>query len=165
MIEVVGNFTAPVVEAYNLFILSLPAWAQTFVNLFFLIILVFLYVIFIWKFYRFIATKNIFGLNLNKYNNTNNPLLTKLLAGGFYFLEYIIILPFMIFFWFAIFTFFLILLTESLEIGAILTVAAIIVAVVRLCCYYKEELAKELAKLLRSEERRVGKECRSRWSP
>ena len=28
------------------------------------------------------------------------------------------------------------------------------------------ELAKEIAeKLLRSEERRVGKECRSRWSP
>jgi hypothetical protein len=148
MIEVVGNFTAPVVEIYNVFITSLPAWAQSFVSLFFLIIVVFFYVLFIWKFYRFIATKNIFGLNLNKYNTSDNPFLTKLLAGGFYFLEYIIILPFIIFFWFAIFTFFLILLTDSLEVGAVLTIAAIIVAVVRMCCYYKEDLAKDLAKLL-----------------
>ena len=148
MTEVMGNFTAPIVEAYNLFILSLPTWAQNFINLFLLIVIVFFYAMFIWKFYRFIATKNIFGLNLNKYNTTNNPLLTKLLAGGFYFLEYIIILPFIIFFWFAIFTFFLIFLTKNLEVDALLTVAAIIVAVIRLACYYKEDLAKDLAKLL-----------------
>ena len=28
-----------------------------------------------------------------------------------------------------------------------------------------QEIEKEIAKLPRSEERRVGKECRSRWSP
>ena len=148
MVEVMGNFTSSIVEVYDAFISSLPIWTQNFVNLFFLIILVFLYSIFIWKFYRFIAKKNIFGLDLNKYNKTSHPLLTKLFAGGFYFLEYIIILPFIIFFWFAIFTFFMILLTDNLEIGSILTVAAIIVAVIRLSCYYKEDLAKDLAKLL-----------------
>src|SRR5256885_15220689 len=30
---------------------------------------------------------------------------------------------------------------------------------------YEEGLRKELSDYLRSEERRVGKECRSRWSP
>ena len=30
---------------------------------------------------------------------------------------------------------------------------------------YAEELKAQLKVLLRSEERRVGKECRSRWSP
>ena len=148
MIEVAGNITAPIVEAYNVFSASLPTWAQNFLSLFLLIVLVFAYVLFIWKFYRFLATKNIFGLDLNKYNKTDHPLFTKLLAGGFYFLEYIIILPFIIFFWFIIFTLFLILLTDSLEVGALLTVSAIIVAVVRMCCYYKEDLAKDLAKLL-----------------
>ena len=148
MAEVVGNFTAPVVKMYDVFISSLPTWAQNFVNLFFLIMLVFIYSLFIWKFYKFIATKNIFGLNLNKYNKTDNPLLTKLLAGGFYFLEYLIVLPFIIFFWFAIFAFFLILLTDSLEVGPLLIVTAVIIAVIRISCYYKEELAKELAKLL-----------------
>ncbi len=148
MTEVIGNFTAPIVEIYDAFISSLPIWAQNFVNLFFLIILVFLYSLFIWKFYRFIATKNIFGLDLNKYNKSQHPFVTKLIAGSFYFLEYIIILPFIIFFWFAIFTFFLILLTEDLKVSALLTVSAIIIAVVRLSCYYKEDLAKDLAKLL-----------------
>jgi len=144
----VGNVTSSIVEGYNLFITSLPTWAQNFVNLFFLILLVFLYSFFVWKFYRFVAKKNIFGLDLNQYNKTEHPFFTKVFAGGFYFLEYIIILPFMIFFWFAIFTLFLILLTDSLEVGTLLTVAAVIVATIRLSCYYKEDLAKDLAKLL-----------------
>jgi len=145
---VIGNFTSSIVEAYNLFILSLPTWAQNFVSLFFLIALVFLYSFFIWKFYRFIAKKNILGLDLNKYNKSNHPFITKLFAGGFYFLEYIIILPFIIFFWFGVFTLFLILLTENLEVGSLLTISAVIVAVIRLSCYYKEDLAKDLAKLI-----------------
>jgi len=145
---VIENFTSFIIETYNLFVLSLPAWAQNFVSLFFLIALVFLYSFFIWKFYRFIAKKNILGLDLNKYNKSNHPFLTKLFAGGFYFLEYIIILPFIIFFWFGVFTLFLILLTENLEVGSLLTISAVIVAVIRLSCYYKEDLAKDLAKLI-----------------
>jgi hypothetical protein len=143
-----GNFTTSIVEIYDLFIISLPAWAQNFVNLFFLIILVFLYSFFIWKFYRFISKKDILGLDLNKYNKTDHPFFTKLFAGAFYFLEYLVILPFVIFFWFAMFTLFLILLTDNLEVGTLLTVSAVIVAVIRLSSYYKEDLAKDLAKLL-----------------
>ncbi len=40
------------------------------------------------------------------------------------------------------------MLTQNLEISAILTVAAVIISVVKICCYYKEDLAKDLAKLL-----------------
>ena len=71
MVEVAGNFTASIIEVYDTFIVSLPEWAQIFVNLFFLIVLIFLYAFFVWKFYRFIATKNIFGFDLNKYNKTS----------------------------------------------------------------------------------------------
>ena len=145
---VIETFTTTIVDAYNAFLTSLPTWAQSFVNLFLLIILVFAYAIFIWKFYRFIATKNIFGLDLNKYNKRNNPFLTKVFAGGFYFLEYLIILPFVVFFGFAIFTIFLMFLTENLEVSALLTISAVIIAVIRMACYYKEDLAKDLAKLL-----------------
>ncbi len=145
---VIETFTTTIGNLYGSFLTSLPTWAQGFVSLFLLILLVFVYVIFIWKFYRFIATKNIFGLDLNKYNKSNNPLLTKFLAGSFYFLEYIIISPFVVFFGFAIFTIFLILLTDNLEVSALLTISAVIIAVIRMTCYYKEELAKDLAKLL-----------------
>lgn len=142
------NFTATLVESYGVFVSSLPSWAQNFINLFLLVLLVFFYSFFIWKFYRFVAKKNILELNLNQYNKTEHPFFTKVVAIGFYLLEYIIILPFMIFFWFGIFTLFLIFLTDSLEIGTLLTMAAVIVAAIRLTCYYKEDLAKDLAKLL-----------------
>ncbi len=145
---VIETFTTTIGNSYNAFLTSLPTWAQSFMNLFLLIVLVFIYAVFIWKFYKFIATKNIFGLDLNKYNKTDNPTLTKLLAGGFYFLEYLVILPFVVFFGFAIFTIFLLFLTENLEVSALLTISAVIIAVIRMACYYKEDLAKDLAKLL-----------------
>jgi hypothetical protein len=145
---VIETFTNTITTAYNEFLTSLPNWAQNFMNLFLLVLLVFLYAMFIWKFYRFIATKNIFGLDLNKYNHSDSPTITKILAGGFYFLEYLIILPFVIFFGFAIFTIFLIFLTDSLEVSTLLTISAVIIAVIRMSCYYNENLAKDLAKLL-----------------
>jgi hypothetical protein len=136
------------VEGYNTLLGGMPGWIQNFMELFLLVLLVFLYSFFVWKFYRFIATKNILHLDLRKYNRSDHPAFTKLLAAGLYLLEYIIVVPFLIFFWYAIFTLFLILLTESLEVGAVLLVSATIIAAVRMASYYKEDLAKDLAKLL-----------------
>lgn len=148
MAEPVSGLGADLVSAYNGFLYNLPAWAQNFINLFLLVILVVIYSIIIWKFYRFIATKNIFGLNLNKYNKSNHRFQEKILAVVLYFLEYIVIIPFLIFFWFAIFTFFLILLTKEIGISTILMISAIIISAVRMVAYYKEDLSRELAKLL-----------------
>ncbi len=146
--EVVNGFGSGLVDSYNLLVQGMPSWAQNFVELFILILLVFLYALLVWKFYKFIATKNLFHLNLSKYNKSEHPVLTKLLAAGLYLLEYIVIVPFLIFFWYTVFTLFLIMLTESLEISALLIVSATIIAVIRMAAYYKEELAREVAKLL-----------------
>lgn len=146
-----GDFTLEVISTYESFISNLPQAFQSFINLFLLVILIVVYAVFIWKLHRFIATKNIFGLNLNQYNKSSHPFVTKLVAGGFYLLEYIIILPFLIFFWFAVFTIFLILLTDELTIEAILTIAVTIIAAIRMTSYipkYGENLAREIAKLL-----------------
>jgi len=148
----VGHFISGVTEAYGQFISSLPPMLQNFVNLFFLVLLIVFYSIFIWKFYRFIGTKNIFKFDLNKYNTSSRPFFTKMMAALFYLLEYIIIVPFMVFFWFAVFTFFLFLLVEeSISVGTLTLVSALVIAAVRMCSYipkYGENLAKELAKLL-----------------
>lgn len=136
------------IEGYKFLLATLPSWAQGFVNLFLIVLLIFAYSVFIWKFYKFIATKNILGLNLNKYNKSQHPFVTKLFAGGLYFIEYIIILPFIIFFWYTIFSIFLILLTENLPVSAILIISAAIISSVRMASYYKEDLAKDLAKLI-----------------
>jgi len=145
---VIAGFGTKLIGVYDSFILTLPSWAQHFIALFLLVLLIVAYSIFIWKLYRFVAKKNIFELNLNQYNKSEHPVLEKFLASIFYIFEYIIILPFLIFFWFAIFTIFLIFLTENLEIQNLLIISATIIAAIRMTSYYNENLSKDLAKLL-----------------
>ena len=130
---------------------SLPTQGQLFLNLFLLTIVVVIYAVFIWKFYVFISTKNILRLNLNKYNKSKNPIYVKIIAGLLYFIEYIIILPILIFFWFAFFTILLTLLTKGLEPQTIVLIAAITIAAVRVTAYipkYGETVSSEVAKII-----------------
>ena len=148
---VIATTVAEVIGAYNLFLGYLPAWGQSIVNLLLLVLVVFFYSIFIWKGYKYIATKNLIELNLNQYNHAEHPLLAKTLAGVFYLTEYILISPIVIFLSFIFFTGFLILLTESTEITSIVLAAATIIAVIRMTSYLPkkgEELSRDLAKML-----------------
>lgn len=150
MVDVTGGISV-ITNTYNAFLSWMPSSAQNFVNLFLLVLLVVIYAVFIWKLYRFIAKKNIFELNLNKYNKLAHPFFAKAFASVLYLLEYIIILPFVIFFWFAAFTFFLVLLTNNIPLHSLIIVAVIVIAAVRMTSYipkYGENLAKEIAKLL-----------------
>ena len=148
----IADITLEIIEAYSAFVSTLPLFFQNFINLLLLVVLIVIYVVFIWKFRGFIGSKNIFNFDLNKYNKAEHPLLDKILASGLYLLEYVIILPFIIFFWFSIFTFFLVLLVEgSVSIGTILLISAISIAVIRMASYipnYGERLSEDLAKLL-----------------
>ncbi len=135
-------------EAYNVLIANLPLWMQHFLGVFISAVLIVIYSLFIWKLHKFIAAKNIFNLDLHKYNKLEHATTTKLLAGVLYMLEYIVILPFIIFFWFAIFTIFLILFTEGIEVSALLLVSAVIISAIRITAYIKEDIAIEVAKLL-----------------
>jgi hypothetical protein len=147
----IGNFLSEIAGAYQSLMSALPSGMQNFINLFLLVLIIVIYSIFIWKFYRLIGTKNIITLNLNKYNRSEHPVFSKLVAGLFYFAEYIIILPFLIFFWFTIFTVFLILLTEGIEMSNILIISATIIGAIRMTSYipkYGEKLSKEIAKLV-----------------
>jgi hypothetical protein len=148
MVEVTGGVSAGFLDIYNSMLLLFPTWAQNFINLFLLVLLVVAYSVFIWKLYRFVAKKNLLDLNLNQYNKSEHPTFSKIVASGFYLLEYVVILPFLIFFWFAFFTFFLILLTEGLDVPTILIVSATIIAAIRMTAYYSEDLSRDLAKML-----------------
>lgn len=148
MAEVMNTFGQGLSTAYQEFSQSMPQVVQSFITLFALSVLIMLYAIFIWKLYRFVAKKNLIKLNLNKYNRLEHPTTSKLLAGILYFLEYIVLLPFFIFFWYAVFTLFLLFLSEGLSTSAILLISAAIITAVRLTAYYKEDAAKEIAKLL-----------------
>ena len=148
----VGDFMSGLAQEYGTFVSTLPPTIQNFLNLFLFVLLIVIYSVFVWKLYRFIGTKNIFKFDLNKYNKTSHPFLTKIIAAGLYLLEYILIIPFIIFFWYAIFTFFLILFVEeAVAINTILFISAVAIAAIRMSSYlpkYGENLAKELAKIL-----------------
>lgn len=111
-------------------------------------ILILMYSIFIWKFYRFLASRDIIQLNLSQYNYSNHPVLEKFAAVALYALEYLIILPFLVFFWFAILSIFLLVLSESQNTLQILLISAAIIASTRVTSYISEDLSKDLAKIL-----------------
>ena len=114
---------------------------------FFTIVIV-IYSIFVFNFYRFLAKKNIIELNLNQYNQYSNPAAAKFLAAIFYIIEYIILLPILTFFWFAILSVLLLILAKDLPTSTILLISAALVASVRATSYVSKDLAKDLAKML-----------------
>ena len=83
----IGDLGVNIFNYYTAIISSLPLFAQKFVGLFLIVLLIFLYSIFIWKLYRFISKKNFIELNLNQYNTSEHPLLAKTLAMFFMLLN------------------------------------------------------------------------------
>ncbi|MAG07476.1 hypothetical protein CMI46_01525 [Candidatus Pacearchaeota archaeon] len=146
-------FQETVVKWVNFFSNAIPAPYDTYINLGLAIIAVTLYAIFVWKFYRFLAKRDLLELNLAQYNNSVNPGFFKFLAVILFIIEFIIILPIIVFFWFfvmAVIIFVLLgdrIITADVTAGYILFIAAVIVGAVRIASYYSEDLSKDLAKM------------------
>lgn len=136
------------IETYQSFIAFFPPYMGTFLNLLIIVLAVVLYSIFVWKFQKFISRKNLIELDLNKYNKSENPFSLKLTAGSFYFLEYILIIPIIIFIGYILFTFFLLIFIDYLDTSKVLAISAIIIVSIRILSYYKENLSQDVAKLL-----------------
>lgn len=144
MVSIFGAVGSDIITAYQQFLDVLPPIAQDFINLFLISLVIVIYSILIWRFYRFISKRNLIELNLRQYNLSNHKFLSLLL----YTLEYLIILPFMVFLWFSVFTIFLIILTSGIELNTILIISATVIAAIRMTAYYKQDLSKDVAKLL-----------------
>ncbi len=133
-------------EAYNSFLSSLPFWVKSFINFFMISLVIFIYAILIWKFYRFIAKKNILELNLSRRVGDSSS--EKFFSSILNVLEYVIILPLLVFIWFGVLTIFLIILTDNIPVSIIILISATVVTAIRMTAYYKEDLSRDLAKLL-----------------
>ena len=117
------------------------------IKVFIFALLIALYAVFTWKFYSYVSKKDLINLNLRKYNLTTHPLANKIMATFLYLIEYIIILPFLIFFWFAVLAILILALSENLGTFRILVISAAMVAAIRMLSYYKEDLSRDLAKM------------------
>jgi len=127
---------------------TIPEDQRLWVSLAIYTVLIIFYSVFIWYFYKFLSKRDILELNLKKYNNASHPFLEKLLATSLFTLEYLIILPFLVFFWFGVFSIFLLLLSESQDVPHLLLISTAIISSIRVVAYINNSLAEDLAKIL-----------------
>ena len=141
------EFKSGFIEGYAEITGALSSEYNVLINVFIFTLLISFYSIFTWKFYRFLSKKDLIELNLSQYNRTLHPILNKFFAVILYIIEYIVILPFIIFFWFAILALLILILSNELAISQVILAAAAIVASIRILAYYEEDLSRELAKI------------------
>jgi hypothetical protein len=101
------------------------------------------YSVFIFKFYKFIARREIFSLNHEEGEGIKN-----FFGALFYFLKYIILFPLFTFFWFLVFAIILAFLSKQNDISIVLLISIALVGTIRIVSYYSEDLSKDLAKML-----------------
>lgn len=106
------------------------------------------YAVFVFKFYRFVASRDMFGLDLSKNDRMRDAVAWDLIFLVWYVLRYVILFPAFAFFWFAVLTLILVFLSENRELPQILLIAMATVSAIRVSAYYNEELSRDLAKIL-----------------
>lgn len=65
-----------------------------------------------------------------------------------YIFEYLIVFPILVFIWFGIFSTFMFFLAKDLPVATILLMSMALVATIRITSYYKEDLSKDLGKMI-----------------
>lgn len=106
------------------------------------------YGVFVFNFYRFLARKDIFTLNLQKHNQARRPALRKTITVIFYIFKCLILYPVFVFFWFGVMAVLLYLLSRNHSTETVMLVAMGVVGAIRICSYYKEALATDISKIL-----------------
>lgn len=133
---------------FELFYLAIPENYRPLVNVVGLAIIITIYALLTWRFYRLLAHKDILKLDLSKYNQSEHPFISKFFGALLYILEYIIILPFIVFVWFSVLAFIIFIITQKTSLATTLQFTAAIIASIRILSYHKKEIAEDLAKLL-----------------
>ena len=87
-------------------------------------------------------------MDLSSYEQSRFLWVRRILHVVMYVAKYLIVFPAFAFFWFAVLTFILALLSKEREISEILIIALATVAVIRVAAYYNEELSRDVAKVL-----------------
>ena len=106
------------------------------------------YAVFVFHFYRFLAAKDMFEIDLSRYEQSRFRLVRRALHVFFYVLKYIILFPVFAFFWFAVLTLILTFLSKDRSFADTLVVALATVSAIRVTAYYNEDLSRDLAKIL-----------------
>ncbi len=106
------------------------------------------YALFVFRFYRFVAARDMFGLDLSRYQESTFRPMRVFLHVVMYVVKYMALFPVFAFFWFAVLTVILSLLSKEESFPDILLMALVTVSAIRVTSYLSEDLSRDLAKIL-----------------
>ena len=107
-----------------------------------------LYGMFIFRFYRFVAARDMFAVDLSRYQESRFRWLRRVLHVITYIAKYLVVFPAFAFFWFAVLTLILAFLSKDRPITDVLLIALATVSAIRVSAYYNEDLSRDMAKIL-----------------
>lgn len=99
------------------------------------------------KFYENLSSRDIFGLNLNQYNSSAHPGFGKMISVLLYFVEYAVIMPFIISVWFLVLAVIIFFAVVGSGANYVLLLTGATILAIRILAYYDGDVSKELAKL------------------
>ena len=106
------------------------------------------YAVFVFTFYRFVAARDMFALDLSRYEQSRYKWLRSVLHVVMYVLKYILLFPFFAFFWFAVITAILAFLAKDQSFSQVLLMGLATVGTIRVAAYVNQDLSRDLAKML-----------------
>jgi len=104
-----------------------------------------IYSLFVWYFYRFISKRNALTIFFRNYEKHENQSKTTLIIHS---IIYVILFPIVIFVWFTVLAFFIYIVADGMPLFIAIFISMTIIAVVRILSYYREDAAKEVAKMI-----------------
>ena len=107
-----------------------------------------IYAILVFNLYRFMSRRDIFHLDLSKFEESRFPVLGKTLHLVSYILKYLLIFPLFAFFWFGVLVVMVAFLSKTKEVEDLLLIAMAVLISVRVTSYYTEDLSRDIAKML-----------------
>jgi hypothetical protein len=128
--------------------ISLNEFLDVILPLFVFVVGLVIYAVFIFKFYRFLARRDILRLNLPQYSQGLGGFIKTTVGTLLYIAETIILTPLFVSFWFAVMALLLIILSKVHSAQTLLLTSVALVAAVRITAYYNENLSQDLSKLI-----------------
>lgn len=102
------------------------------------------YSIFVWYFYRFISKRELITQHYSKQGED------KISKSGIvrYIITYVTIFPLIIFVWFFVLGYFIFIIAQDMPISVAFFISMAVIGVVRIVAYFREDAAKEVAKMI-----------------
>jgi hypothetical protein len=107
-----------------------------------------IYATFVFKFYRFLSSKDLIDADFSQYSEGLHGFMKRFVNGLLLIVQYILFTPFLISFWILILAIILTLLSGGDDLYWNVLVATSMVGSVRVISYFSEDLSRDVAKML-----------------